>query len=242
MPSPEQSLMPPPPEQSIDFFSKSSDLQSSFQKFRAQKLQEAKEARLLGKKASSSSTKPKVRSSSEKELLREKWVTQLKSYLDVPYHKRYADPETVQGRKDLQKGLFLDCCGIIRQVSADLETEMGWKLGRGNQAYQYALMAGIAQTGGSGFGQNKYRKKSCEEMQPGDIIFYEADYLDERKKPQAWDITHVEIYLGPGEKSLGSRWKQRVAEHETFQLGTEERPSMLWKVKQNSGNRYLEAN
>ena len=37
------------------------------------------------------------------------------------------------------------------------------------------------------------RRESVDELREGDLIFYEADYIDEKKKPQHWDITHIEV-------------------------------------------------
>ena len=35
------------------------------------------------------------------------------------------------------------------------------------------------------------------QLQPGDLIFYEAEYRDVTKAPKRHSIVHVEIYLGP---------------------------------------------
>jgi hypothetical protein len=32
-----------------------------------------------------------------------------------------------------------------------------------------------------------------KDLKPGDLIFYEADYHDAKKKKQQWDICHVEV-------------------------------------------------
>lgn len=70
---------------------------------------------------------------------------------------RYHDKESEHHNAPL----FLDCCGLIRQVIYDLREEFGFTLARWNQAYQYdTLGPDIA----------------FEEMQPGDLIFYSAIY------------------------------------------------------------------
>ena len=74
-----------------------------------------------------------------------------------------------------------------------------------------------------------------KDLKPGDLIFYEATYHDEKRKRQHFDITHIEIFLGDDpskpKKTIGSRWKQVVSLHDTYELGTDEFPSQLWKVK-----------
>eukprot|EP00392_Amoebophrya_sp_AT5.2_P014658 g14819.t1 len=199
----------------------SSSLQENFRKFRQQKLAEAREKKKQGV------DKKKTRPQAEKDALRAKWVAQLKKYLGVPYAKRYYPAEDYP--EDYERGDFLDCCGILRQASADLEGEWGWKLGRWNQTYQFALSPKGFPAANSM--NDNYDIASEQELKPGDLIFYEAEYHDQWRKPQHWNITHIEVYLGPEKQTIGSRWKQRVSLHETYELGTDEFPSQLWTVK-----------
>lgn len=64
------------------------------------------------------------------------------------------------------------------KASADLEDAFGWRLGLWNQAYQFALSSKVI---------------TEADLKPGDLIFYEADYHDTKKRPQKWDITHIEV-------------------------------------------------
>ncbi|CAD7947072.1 unnamed protein product [Amoebophrya sp. A25] len=193
-----------------DFFApaptgKQASLQDAFTKFRDSKIKEAQERKKKGL-----DTK-KQRTQAQKDALRQKWIDALKKYIGVPYAKRYVE----EGSDEWNKGVFLDCCALLRQASADLESEWGWKLGRWNQTYQYALCS---------------KQVEEKDMKPGDLIFYEATYHDHWRKAQHWNITHIEVYLGPGKQTIGSRWKQHVAFHDTYELGTDDFPSKLWKV------------
>ena len=58
---------------------------------------------------------------------------------DYYYAQRYAKKFCEEGTEEYEKGFFLDCCALLRQVTQDLENEWGWTLGRWNQTYQYAL-------------------------------------------------------------------------------------------------------
>ncbi|CAD7936627.1 unnamed protein product [Amoebophrya sp. A120] len=135
---------------------------------------------------------------------------------ETPYAKRYYPADEYP--QDYERGDFLDCCGLLRQASADLENEWGWKLGRWNQTYQFALCPADASI------------TSEKDLKPGDLIFYEATYHDAWRKAQHWNITHIEVYLGPDKQTIGSRWKQRVSLHDTYELGTDDFPSKLWTV------------
>jgi len=61
--------------------------------------------------------------------------------------------------------IFLDCCGLIRQCVNDLEDEFGFKLGKGNQAYQYDVLP---------------EEIPFEKMKRGDLIFYTGTYYKEK--------------------------------------------------------------
>ena len=43
------------------------------------------------------------------------------------------------GTKHYNAPLYLDCCGIVRQVILDLKDDFGFKLDRWNQAYQFDI-------------------------------------------------------------------------------------------------------
>ncbi|TFK13909.1 sodium/hydrogen exchanger 1 [Platysternon megacephalum] len=122
--------------------------------------------------------------------LRMKFLEQAKSYIGVPYAKKYHQP----GTPEYESPLFLDCCGLIRRVVHDLKSEFGFCIGRGNQAYQYDTLP--------------ITLPSEEHMKPGDLIFISGTYFDPGRRRQFHDIVHVEIWLGSGERSLGARWKR----------------------------------
>ncbi|KAM7139428.1 inactive polyglycylase TTLL10 isoform 1-T3 [Macrochelys suwanniensis] len=122
--------------------------------------------------------------------LRMKFLEQAKSYIGVPYAKKYHEP----GTPEYESPLFLDCCGLIRRVVHDLKSEFGFCIGPGNQAYQYDTLP--------------ITLPSEEHMKPGDLIFISGMYFDTERRRQFHDIVHVEIWLGAGERSLGARWKR----------------------------------
>lgn len=49
-------------------------------------------------------------------------------------------------------------------------------------------------------------------MKPGDIIFWEATYYNPNVKQQKHLITHVEIYIGPEDQTIGARWQTGVVQ------------------------------
>ncbi|XP_053136896.1 inactive polyglycylase TTLL10 isoform X2 [Hemicordylus capensis] len=121
--------------------------------------------------------------------LRMKFLEQAKSYIGIPYAKKYHEP----GTPEYESPLFLDCCGLIRRVLQDLSDDFGFSVGLGNQAYLYdTLPVSIP---------------SEEHLKPGDLIFISGTYFDTQRKKQPHDIIHVEIWLGDGKRSLGARLK-----------------------------------
>ncbi|XP_064424002.1 uncharacterized protein TTLL10 [Latimeria chalumnae] len=122
--------------------------------------------------------------------LRMKFLEQAKSYIGVPYAKKYHEP----GTPEYESPLFLDCCGLIRKVMRDLKDDFGFVIGPGNQAYQYDMLPLVL--------------TSEEEMKPGDLVFISGTYFSPKRKRQIHDMVHVEIWLGDGERSLGARWQQ----------------------------------
>jgi hypothetical protein len=60
---------------------------------------------------------------------------QARGYLGVPYARRFHDPSHCEcegceaaGRQLYHDPLFLDCCGLVRRVVADLREEFGFKV------------------------------------------------------------------------------------------------------------------
>jgi len=96
------------------------NLQDAFKKFRAAKIRERK-LRQACKESSKG-----VRSQEFKDGLREKFVAQCRKYYGVGYHEKY------RGDKPLEP-LYLDCCGLIRQVMRDLAEDFGFIQGKWNQ-------------------------------------------------------------------------------------------------------------
>lgn len=135
------------------------------------------------------------KSPQHKALLRQKFVETAKRYFGIPYKKKYHEPES-----DLYKSpMFLDCCGLVRQVVYDLREDFGFQLGRGNQSYQFDTLPGDL---------------GAEELKPGDLIFYSGVYGVGYEKFQKHDMVHVEIYIGgeTGEASIGARWGTGVVQ------------------------------
>lgn len=107
----------------------------------------------------------------------------------MPYARRY-----FEGRpEDSDEQLFLDCCALVRRACHDLRDEFGFVLGRGNQAYQYCTLPETAHT--------------IEELSPGDLIFYEGEYVKEGAKQQILGMVHVEVFWGgeSGRATIGAR-------------------------------------
>ena len=92
-----------------------------------------------------------------KDALRKRYVDQLRKYVGVPYAKRLLKPDDPL----YDAPLFLDCCALVARGIRDLHYDFGFELGRGNQAYQLDTLP---------------IKLKQREMQPGDLIFYSAEY------------------------------------------------------------------
>ena len=135
--------------------------------------------------------------------LRQKFLETAKSLIGVPYGRKY-----LEKHPDYNGDLFLDCCGLVRYTVNLLKDDFGFSLCRWNQAYQYDVLPD---------------EIPFEQMQPGDLIFYSGFfYPDKGWKPQIHNMTHVEIYYGEGEKTIGSRESDGTVEiYDTFQFVSE---------------------
>ena len=60
--------------------------------------------------------------------------------------------------------LFLDCCGLVRQVMRDLAEDFGFVIGPWNQAYMYDTLP--------------ITVEKEENMKPGDLVFISATYYN----------------------------------------------------------------
>ncbi|GFO22073.1 hypothetical protein PoB_004857800 [Plakobranchus ocellatus] len=87
--------------------------------------------------------------------------------------------------------IFLDCCGLVRQVVRDLQDDLGFRLGPWNQAYMFDTLPVTL---------------TKRQMRPGDLVFMTGDYTNPKKRKQRHNMLHVEIWLGEGDKTIGSRW------------------------------------
>lgn len=115
--------------------------------------------------------------------------------------KRYRDTLRLQFVRTAKKYVGrtysdIDCCGLVRHCVHELPL-FGFRLDTCNQGVMFEML----------FDQ----KIELDEMKPGDLIFYSADYKDETKEPKRNGIVHVEIFLGhpswesEQERSVGSR-------------------------------------
>lgn len=129
------------------------------------------------------------------EQLRKRFVEVCRGYIGVPYARRCHDP----GEEDFDAPVFLDCCGLVRRAVQDLEEDFGFKIGKGNQAYQFDTLP---------------KNVAPEQMKPGDLVFIEGTYFDTNKRPQKHNIVHVEVFIGgeTGEAVIGSRWSRSIPE------------------------------
>jgi hypothetical protein len=94
------------------------NLQAQFELFRTKRAAQIK-ARKVSKQA-----KAQDRSSQAfRDDLRHKFITQVASYIGVPYAKRYIAPED----PEYNSPLFLDCCALVGHAVNDLKNEFGFK-------------------------------------------------------------------------------------------------------------------
>lgn len=178
-------------------------LQANFAKF----LEDKKQQRRLIKRATAATGGTAGNRSQEfKDALREKFVNQALSYLGVPYSKKHHP-------QDLP--LYLDCCGLVRQVLKDLREDFGFVTGKWNQAYQFDTLP--------------IRLESIYDLKPGDLIFYQGPYKSDRSKKQKHDMVHVEIFYPgeSGEGTIGSRFAKSGVDIFPSYLF----PSGLWELE-----------
>ena len=159
-------------------------LQVSFRKFLDKRKQDIKNER--NSKEATKSLIGKSRTDEEKLKLRSTFVELAKKYVGVPYSVRFKAPD------EPLAPLYLDCCGLVRQVLVDMEKQIGFKVGRWNQCYQFDTLPIAIEE---------------KDLKPGDVIFYEGTYIRPNARPQKHNIVHIEVYLGgkSGEASIGSR-------------------------------------
>jgi hypothetical protein len=178
-------------------------LQANFAKF----LEDKKQQRRLMKRATAATGGTAGNRTQEfKDKLRQKFIDQALSYLGVPYSKKHHP-------QDLP--LYLDCCGLVRQVLKDLREEFCFVTGKWNQAYQFDTLP--------------IRLNSIHDLKPGDLIFYQGPYKSERSKKQKHDMVHVEIFYPgeTGEGTIGSRYaKSGVDIFPSYKF-----PSNLWSLE-----------
>ena len=145
--------------------------------------------------------------------LRQKFLDTAKSLIGIPYGKKY-----LKLHPEYKDNLFLDCCGLIRQVVYLMNEDLGFTLGHWNQYYQYDMLQEVI---------------PFEKTQKGDLVFYSADYFPGKKRKRfIHDMVHVEILTGEGEKTIGSRKKDStVQEFNCYKLKDNKRYSYVYHFK-----------
>eukprot|EP00055_Hartaetosiga_balthica_P006143 m.18933 g.18933 ORF g.18933 m.18933 type:complete len:316 (-) comp5034_c0_seq1:937-1884(-) len=196
-------------ENNSDDESKQVSLQEAFLTFKKKRKSELKQLKKLQKAKEDLKRTPEF-----KEKLREMFLKQCLLYLGVPYHKKYhKTPEC----EYFGAPLYLDCCGLVRRALRDLETDFGFKLGGGNQAYQFDTLP---------------HSITKEEMKPGDLVFISGSYFSERSKPQKHDLVHVEVWMGDGDKTVGARYQRGAIQvHDSYAFVSKSYHSMNYHFK-----------
>ncbi|UJR27304.1 hypothetical protein I4U23_008599 [Adineta vaga] len=190
---------------------KNENLQDAFRRFREQRMDEMRlQQRLEARK------KKKIRRSNPKRMrrLRLKFLEQAKRYLGIPYAKKYFEP----GTPEYESRLFLDCCGLVRRVMYDLAKDFGFMIGPWNQSYMYDTLPKTI--------------TNLSDVQPGDLVFISATYYNPKMKKQRHDLTHVEIMLGDGEKTIGARWNDgKVQFFDSYKFVSKSYHSQVYTIK-----------
>jgi len=154
--------------------------------------------------------------------LRQLWLSELKTFLG----RKYDD---------------VDCSGLLKFATRNMYEKklISWFLGERNQSYQFCLAQNLIgiwdcteDSTKTKFAAGNIEKDLpdliSKQLKPGDLIFYEASFKpNAKRKPQPLDIVHVEVYLGPGKQTIGSRnRKTNVTELDSFAF-----ESLIWDVK-----------
>jgi hypothetical protein len=160
-------------------------LQARFLRFKKERQREHALSRKLAKKHTN------VQGARDTENLRRRFVETCHAYIGVPYGRKGHEPD----EPEYNAPLFLDCCGLVRRAVQDLQEDFGFTIGRWNQAYQFETLP---------------LEVTSEQLKPGDLIFVEGTYFDEKRRPQRHNIVHVEVFIGgdSGEATIGSRWSK----------------------------------
>ncbi|GLC35452.1 hypothetical protein PLESTB_000205600 [Pleodorina starrii] len=153
--------------------------------------------------------------------LRALFVETARGFIGVPYARKHHDRQycscegcSSSGRQLHHAPLFLDCCGLVRRVARQLQRQLGFRLGPGNQAYQYDTLP--------------VRLASASQLRPGDLVFYSGTYTQPGSRRPVFDMTHVEIFVGgsTGEATIGSRERYKwVMPYDSFRF-----ESSRWKL------------
>ncbi|BFZ23598.1 hypothetical protein BsWGS_26637 [Bradybaena similaris] len=171
------------------------NLQEAFLQFRQKKQDEARQQKQLEE-----SRFRIPRTPARMEELRDKIIAQAKKYFGVPYAKKYWPSHA----PEYSSPIFLDCCALVRRVMWDLQQELGFRLGPWNQAYMYDTLPVTL---------------GKEQMRPGDLVFMSGVYVNTKSKRQLHNMVHVEIWLGEGDKTIGSRWNNgKVQVFDSYQF------------------------
>ncbi|GAX73645.1 hypothetical protein CEUSTIGMA_g1096.t1 [Chlamydomonas eustigma] len=150
-----------------------------------------------------------------KQALRVMFLDLVRSFLGVPYAKRFHQPDEAcvcdgcreSGRQLYYEPLFADCCSLVRRAARRMEQHLGFRLGPGNQAYQFDTLP--------------IRVSSVERLEPGDLIFYSGTCYNPDSKRYHFNMTHVEVFIGgdSGEATIGSRERYKwVKEYDSYQF------------------------
>ena len=113
---------------------------------------------------------------------RQLFVARARHYMGCLYRNgAQVRPGQFIGNGTEDPDLYLDCCGLVRRCVIDLKEEFGFELGPWNQGYLFDTLP---------------MKVAAQDMLPGDLIFTQGKYRDNKKKRPPHDIVHVEIFIG----------------------------------------------